>query len=235
MSEQSGLGQESGNRTFLSLKGRHFILKAEHPQTEEEAKALIAEGWKANHWTIKGAGEGGADKTGVTYEKRFPSLIGQLKETFEHDGKYAVEQKFVVYTENGESFQFSADKYMNSQVENLMNRMCNDDFDPSKPVKLVPYKKPKEGKTGYNEGVMIFHLDEKGRYAELVKKEFTVENPGDYPKWEKKKVSGKDKWNNDATMEFLTKQLEAKMKDVPEAEFPQVEVAEEDSKDEAPF
>lgn len=217
MSNQTGLPEPSSERTFLVIKGREFVLKAKAPQSEEEAAELLAQGFKKRDWTF-------GDKSGTAYEKRYPNITGQLKSTFESESDFGVDQKFVVFDANGESYQLSGSKYMNSQVENLMNRMCNDTFDPSKPVQLVPYKRKRESGNGYNEGVLIYHLDDKGRYSVKVEKAFTVDNPGDMPKWEKKKVSGKDKWNNDKAIEFLSGILEDKMKDVPDAVFPDPEV-----------
>jgi hypothetical protein len=226
MSNSQGLGEERGNRTFLKVRGKEFVMVAENPNGNKEAiDQLLADGWKANPWTV-------GENSGVNYEKRFPNLTGKLVQAFEHDGKYAVEQKFVVEIEGGDTFQFSAKKYMNTQVENLMNRMCNDDFDPNLVVKLVPYKKPKENKDGYNEGVMIFNADDKGRYINLVTKAFTVKEPGDCPSWDKKKKAGKTEWNNDATMEFLSNAVEEKMKTVT-AEV--AETSEADSTDDIPF
>ncbi len=211
MSKTTGLGEERKNRTFLTVKGKEFILKAEQPTSKDEIAALLADGWKARDWETE-------DNSGTAYEKRFPSLTGKIIQVFEHDGKYAVEQKIVVEDEDGDTYQFSAKKYMNTQIENVMNRMCHDDFDPSKNVKLVPYKKPKENGNGWNEGIMIFNEDEKGRYASLVPKAFTVAEPGDCPSWDKKKVKGKIEWNNDATIEFLTQEVDKKFEDVTPAE-----------------
>ena len=211
---KTGLGEQTGDRTFLSIKGRDFVLRGPNPETPEEIQELLDDGYKARKWKNEVA-----KTSGVAYEKRFPSITGQLKQTFEREGNYDHEQVFVVFGENGDSYQFSAKKFMNSQVENLMNRMCNDMFDPSEVVKVVPYKKKKESGNGYNEGVAIYKLDDKKRFAVLVPKAFTVAEPGDMPPWNKTTKAKKTVWDNDDAIMFLDGILDEKMKDVPEADF----------------
>lgn len=215
----NGMGAAQVNREFFTIKGRHFVKVAKKPTSEAEAEALIAQGYQKYEYTTK---EG---EIKSTYEMRFPNVTGQIIECFEREGNFAIEQCIVIQDENGEQAQIAVNKYMNSQLENLMNRMCNEDFDPNTVVKLVPYSKPKgEGKTGRNEGVLIYALDDKNNFTVKIEKAFKAPEKGkqpdhDCPSWESEKKKGKVEWNNDATMEYLSNAVAARMTNIQPADF----------------
>ena len=198
-----GMGAPQVNREFFTMKGRNFIKVAKKPTNDDEAKALLDAGFQYFEYKNK---EG---EVKFSYEMRFNNIEGQIVACFEREGNYHVEQCIVIEDRNGEQAQVSVKKYMNSQLENLMNRMCHPDFDINQVVKLVPYSKPKgDGKKGYNEGVVIYMMDEDNQFTVKVEKGFKAPEKGkkaDHkcPSWDKEKKQGKDVWNNDATMTYL--------------------------------
>ena len=199
MSEQDGL-IEGNDIKFLSVRGRLFIEKS---NTE-------VEGWDSYDWEVDG-------NSGTTWFKPYKGIIGKIIKTFEvtHD-TYDTEQKYLLQTKGGNQIQVGIKKHMNSYNENLMKRMCNDEYKVDEVIKLVPYSKPKgEGKKGTNDGIMLFTEDEDGEFNHLVEKAYTVKNPGDCPSWNKEtptkgKNKGKVIWDNDDCIDFLTENLNTK-------------------------
>lgn len=226
----SGLGEERANREFFTIKRDFLSQSAPKTTSDEEYDQRIADGYKRYDY-VNGDGE-----KKYTLEKRYPNIIGQIVKIFERKGNFDIEQCIVLKDQNGDEAQIAVPKYMNSQVENLMNRMCNDAYSPEMVVKLVPYRVAKGGgKKGYNEGVVIYLLDDKDRFTVKVEKAFTVEGfkngDHDMPPWESSKGTGKNKgklvWNNDASVDYLQAKLDAKFENVGEADWSFMTPAEE--------
>ena len=206
----SGAGESLQNRDYFSLKGRFFVKNAKTPTSEEEEDELRGKNFKKIEYKKK-------DGTTVEkWEQRIPYLTGQIIEAKDRDGKFGWEQLIILEDPaTGEQAQISADKFMNAQMENLLNRMCNPEFNLGEEVKLVPYSKPKDnGKKGNNEGVVIYTKDEEGEYNVKVEKAFKAPEKGkkadhDCPSWNSVEGKGKDKgkfvWDNNDTIEYLDK------------------------------
>lgn len=207
----SGAAEQQANRTFFSVanrRGRLFFVETRPAHTsDEEAEINKADGFKLYEYKNRE----GEEK--VRWEKCIPSLIGRIKEVKERDGKYAVEQLFILEDPStGDEAQISVNKYMNQVCENLMNRMCNPALNLGDVVKLVPYSRPKDnGKKGNNEGVVIFTGAD---FETKIEKAFPAPKKGekpthDCPSWNSTEGKGKDKgklvWDNNDTIEYLDK------------------------------
>jgi hypothetical protein len=219
-----GMGTPQVNREFFTMKGRNFIKVAKKPTSDDEAQALIDAGYQYYEYKNKDG------ELKSSYEMRFNNITGQIVACFEREGNFHIEQCIVIEDQNGEQAQISVKKYMNSQLENLMNRMCHPDFDVNQVVKLVPYSKPKvDGKKGYNEGVVIYMMDDQGRFIKKVEKGFKAPEKGkpadhDCPSWNSEKITkgedkGKVKWDNNDTIEYLDNVIKPIMETVKPADW----------------
>lgn len=81
-----------------------------------------------------------------------------------------------------------------NHADNFLNKSGNIDF--SKPVEIKPYDFIPKGEEKRKRGLVILQKGEK------VENCWTKENPGKVPELEKKKVKGKEVWDNSSRITF---------------------------------
>jgi hypothetical protein len=168
----------SSNRTYLSISdGR--IAKRVQEGTDGAVKCNSKDGTK------------------VWYEKRYPSVTGNIVDAFKRVSEQGYgDQLCIVLKDGDETFQVQmpwSSRYSSGFF------LCMPNINPEKPVTLSPWAKEVDGK----KKTMLYIRQDKDN----VEWAWTRENPGDMPEMKQMKVKGQIVWDDTERQEFFESYL----------------------------
>lgn len=129
----------------------------------------------------------------IVHEMVYTDLEGTITKVDLREHEEYGHQLCVDVTDGKETFQLQLPLSSN-HADVFLNKSANIDF--KKPVCFSPYQFTPKGEEKEKRGMVIKQNGEK------VESLWTKENPGDVPELEKKKVKGKDVWDNSKRIDF---------------------------------
>lgn len=175
-----GLEKSSGRKIFLSIAAGSLVRQHENPIPDVTVSRINKKGKEVHEESFKSLS---AVITGI---KAKDAPFGRVWELELQDG----DDTFVI------SWQYSS-RYTNNFFRLLPN------IDLTQPIKFSPWSmKDKNDATKTVIGISIYQKDGKVPFA------FDKDNPGDLPQLSKKKVKGKEVWDDTDQLEYFEKMAE---------------------------
>lgn len=206
-----GLNKDEGRKKFLSIAEGKLVLRHQNP-VEGVTETRFSE--KLNR---------------DVYEEKFTSLTAHIKNIQSKDAPFGKVWEVTMVDEEGEEYIISW-PYSSRYTNNFFRALPNVDL--SLPIKFAAWSM--KDKKDASKTVIGLSLSQGGNKVPFM---WDKDNPGELPEMVKKKVKGKEMWDDSDQLQFFEDMLKNEI--IPQLngniKAVAAEVEEEESADDLPF